>query len=198
MEIKNLKIKERNVNDLIGAEYNPRKLSAKQKSDLTDSLKRFGFVDPIIVNMHKDRENIVIGGHSRLKVAKDIGLEKVPCVELNLNLDQEKELNIRLNKNTGEFDFEMLKNEFEEELLIEWGFEEWEVNSGEDEVDYGILDDEDLDEELGEMTDNVKRAIQIEFDGDDYEEAQSLVKKCRDNDIYIGGLIIEKLKSVEL
>jgi ParB-like chromosome segregation protein Spo0J len=94
-----IKIKERDPKDLIPAEYNPRQLSEKQFKDIEASLKRFGCVDPIIVNIHKDRKNIIVGGHQRLKVMMSLGYEKVPTVEVNLNRDQEKELNIRLNKN---------------------------------------------------------------------------------------------------
>ena len=45
-----MKIKTRKISDLIRAEYNPRELTKEQQNQLTDSLKRFGLVDPIIVN----------------------------------------------------------------------------------------------------------------------------------------------------
>lgn len=104
------------------SEYNPRKMSAKQEADLTESLKRFQFVDPIIVNSFPDREEIVIGGHQRLKVAQKLGYTEVPVVYLNLNPEQEKELNLRLNANGGEWDFSLLKN-FDLELLLDIGFD---------------------------------------------------------------------------
>ena len=193
-----MKIVMRNPKDLIPAEYNPRKLSSKQRDDITASLKRFDFVDPVLVNTHEDRKDIIVGGHQRTSVAIDLDYKKIPTVEVNLNLEQEKELNIRLNKNSGEFDFEKLEEFFEADTLVDWGFEEWEVEPV-DELDYSLLEeDEDLDDKLEDMEAEVKRAIQIEFEGDDYEVAQDLIKSCRDNDIYIGGLIIEKLKSVEL
>ena len=110
------------ISDLIPAEYNPRQLSNEQHEQIKASLKRFGFVDPVIVNTHEDRKNIIIGGHMRTRVAESLGFEEVPCVELCLNLDQEKELNIRLNKNTGEFDFDALSNYFEVDSLVDWGF----------------------------------------------------------------------------
>ena len=92
-----MKIIEKKIIDLIDAEYNPRQLTEKQYEDLEQSIDKFGFVDPIIVNKNKDRKNVVIGGHQRIKIAKRMGINKVPCVELDLSLDQEKELNIRLN-----------------------------------------------------------------------------------------------------
>ena len=115
-------IVERNIDDLIFAEYNPRQLTKEQHKHLTDSLKRFGVVDPIIVNQHKDRKDIIIGGHQRARIWKELGNTTIPTVEEKLPLDKEKELNVRLNKNVGEFDFDMLANNFEIEDLKDWGF----------------------------------------------------------------------------
>lgn len=82
------------------AEYNPRKHTAKQIEHLKESIKKYGLVDPIIVNNHLDRMNIVIGGHFRLKMAKELGMVEVPVIYLTLTLELEKELNLRLNQNT--------------------------------------------------------------------------------------------------
>lgn len=122
-----MQIKTRKISDLIRAEYNPRELTKEQQNQLTDSLKRFGLVDPIIVNTHKDRKNILVGGHQRMKVWESMGNETIPTVEVNLNLEKEKELNVRLNKNTGQFDMDILTNNFDTTELIEWGFTEDEI-----------------------------------------------------------------------
>jgi ParB/RepB/Spo0J family partition protein len=116
------------IADLIEAEYNPRKISKEQLGQLKDSVKRFGFVEPVIVNTNPDRMNIVVSGHQRLKAARALNFTEVPVVELNLTVDQEKELNIRMNKNTGEFDFELLEEYFEADNLVEWGFSDEEVS----------------------------------------------------------------------
>jgi hypothetical protein len=189
-----MKIKTRKISDLIRAEYNPRELTKEQQNQLTDSLKRFGLVDPIIVNTHKDRKNILVGGHQRMKVWESMGNETIPTVEVSLNLEKEKELNIRLNKNTGKFDTELLLEHFDTDDLIEWGFDDYEFPTFEEELDYSILDDEDLESELDEMTSGVKKAIQIEFDLEHYEEASELVRYWREQEAYIGAMIIEKLK----
>ena len=188
-----MKIVKRKIDDLIGAEYNPRELTGKQYNDLKDSLKRFGMIDPVIVNKHPERMDIIVGGHQRCKVWKDLGNKEVPTVEVDLSPVKEKELNIRLNKNTGQFDKDALANYFETEDLIEWGFEEYEFGFVED-VDYSILDDEDLSVQIDEMESGVKKAIQIEFEIDHYDEAQELIKYWRERDAYIGGMILEHLK----
>ena len=116
------KIIHRDINSLIFAEYNPRQLTKDQYQNLKDSISRFGLVDPIIVNSNKDRKNIIVGGHQRVKVAKDMDIEFVPVLEVDLTYEKERELNIRLNKNTGEWDMDILANNFDMEELIDFGF----------------------------------------------------------------------------
>lgn len=186
------------INSLIEAEYNPRELTDKQYLQLKDSLLRFGVIDPVLVNVNPERENIIIGGHQRTKVWRDLGNTTIPCIKLNLSAEQEKELNIRLNKNTGQFDKDALNSFFDREELIDWGFEEWEFGIQED-VDYSILDEEDFDDdlenELDEMTNGVKKAIQIEFEPEHYEEASEIVRFWREQEGYVGGMILEHLKA---
>ena len=128
------------------AEYNPRQLTKDQYAQLKDSLTRFGLVDPLIVNKHKSRKNILVGGHQRLKIAKEMGMDKIPCVEVDLPLDQEKELNIRLNKNVGEWDYDSLANYFDVSELMEWGFSNDELQFYEDEPEQGLIDDDEIPE----------------------------------------------------
>ena len=141
----NLTTVQYDVGNLIFAEYNPRELTQDQHQDLKDSITRFGFVDPLIVNTHKERKNILVGGHQRLKIAKELGYKDVPCVEVDLSPDQEKELNVRLNKNTGQWDWDALANHFDVGELLEWGFSEDELQFTEPDVQ-GLTDDDDIPE----------------------------------------------------
>jgi DNA modification methylase len=116
------------IKDLKPATYNPRTISKESLAQLQESLKRFGTVDPIIVNSAPKRKNIVIGGHMRLKAAKALGMETVPVVYVDIpTLAKEQELNIRLNKNTGEWDMEKLKS-FDLELLTDIGFSDTDLS----------------------------------------------------------------------
>lgn len=116
------------VGELKPAEYNPRHWNRKAINDLAKSIREFGMIDPIVVNNTEARKNVVIGGHFRLKVCKDLGYETVPVNYVYIeDLDKEKELNIRLNKNQGEFDWVILK-EFDRELLLLAGFEQKELD----------------------------------------------------------------------
>jgi hypothetical protein len=124
-----MKIIEKKISELIRAEYNPRRLTKEQYKQLKESLLAFGLVDPVLVNINEERKNVIIGGHQRAKVWSDLGHKSIPCIEFDLSLEKEKELNVRLNKNTGEFDFAMLANFFNEDKLIEWGFDEIEFDT---------------------------------------------------------------------
>ncbi len=124
----NLNIQYVSIKDLNEAKYNPRKMNQKQENDLTESIKRFGLVDPIIVNKYKGRENVLIGGHQRLKIAKKLKYREVPVVYINLTPEKEKELNLRLNRNTGEWDYELLK-EFDSSLLLDIGFDDNDLSN---------------------------------------------------------------------
>jgi len=117
------------------AEYNPRKISPEAFNHLRESIKEFGFVEPIVVNTHPDRYGVVVGGHQRLKVADAEGMKEVPAVEVYLDIEKEKELNIRLNKNTGEFDIDKLLEGFQTDMLLAVGFTNEELHLDEDDFE---------------------------------------------------------------
>lgn len=129
METKNnIDIKYIDINLLKGAEYNARKHSKEQMEQLKESIKRFGLVDPIICNSAPERNNVVIGGHFRVEAAKELGIAMAPVVYIQISdITKEKELNLRLNKNTGEFDLDLLA-EFDESFLADVGFDSQELD----------------------------------------------------------------------
>jgi len=132
-----MKIERVAINKLKPANYNPRQISNKQYKDLKESVNRFGIVDPIIVNKNG---NVVIGGHQRLRVCKDLKHTEIDCVVLDLTKEEERELNIRLNKSGGEFDMDILANEFEIEELKDWGFKEIELGLNIDKIPEDLSD----------------------------------------------------------
>ncbi len=117
------------VSELKPADYNPRKWNEDTTKQLTESITRYGLVDPIVVNSAEARKNVVIGGHFRLHVAKQLGYKEMPVVYVNIpEIEREKELNLRLNKNLGEFDFDLLKS-FGEDFLADIGFSSEELDN---------------------------------------------------------------------
>jgi len=123
-----MKTIEKKLIDLKLAEYNPRKITDKELSDLIKSIEEFGITEPLVINTFKGRENTVISGHQRLKALKKLKYKTVPCIEICLDKKRERELNIRMNKNIGSFDFELLEEFFEVDELVEWGFDEEDLN----------------------------------------------------------------------
>ncbi|MFH1640467.1 MAG: DNA modification methylase, partial [Candidatus Omnitrophota bacterium] len=100
----------------------------KQAEDLAKSLERFNLADPIVIN----KNNTIIGGHQRINILKtkvgNNGYE-VDCriPSRKLTPEEEKELNLRLNKNLGQWDFDLLAN-FDEEMLKDVGFDSKELD----------------------------------------------------------------------
>lgn len=112
---------------LIPAEYNPRKMSAKEKAYIRKSLELFGFVQPVLVNQFPGRENRIIAGHQRVKVAIEMSLESVPCWFVSLDPEKEKEANVRLNRAHASWDFQALADLADLETLQDWGFTSHEL-----------------------------------------------------------------------
>lgn len=174
---------------------NPRIIKDDKFKKLVQSIKEFPQMlelRPIVVN----DDMIVLGGNMRLKACKEAGLKEIPVIKASeLTEEQQKAFIIKDNVGYGEWDWDMLANEWDAEELVEWGLDVWQQPV---EPDYSILDGEDLSDQLNEMADGVKKAIQIEFEAEHYEEAQELVKFWRGRELYIGGFLMEKLKEEKL
>ncbi|PIR98067.1 MAG: hypothetical protein COT89_01355 [Candidatus Colwellbacteria bacterium CG10_big_fil_rev_8_21_14_0_10_42_22] len=123
-----LKIVQVPIKELKPAPYNPRKHKKEDMEQLKTSLKRYGVVDPILVNNAPGREQVIIGGHMRVKALEEMGVKNVPVIYLHIeDLEKERELNLRLNRNQGEWDFQLLA-EFDEDVLSEIGFTSEELD----------------------------------------------------------------------
>jgi len=166
------------INELKPAEYNPRKLTEAEAQDLTNSIKEFGLVDPLIVNNAKGRENVIIGGHQRYHIAKKLGIKLVPVVYITISdIKKEQELNLRLNKNLGEWDYDLLAN-FDEELLKNVGFDDIEITKLID----GFLEKEEIEIE---ETEKLENKLNIKY-GDIYKLGDSylICGDAKDSKIY--------------
>lgn len=121
------------------ASYNPRKMTEEERRDLEDSIKEFGTVVPVVVNIGK-RKDTLIGGHQRTTIYADLGIKEVEVMvpSRELTKAEEKKLNLRLNKNQGSWDQEKLK-EMDLTMLLEVGFGDEDLQMFFDDVD--VLDD---------------------------------------------------------
>lgn len=131
----------RQLSELKPYPKNPRTITEQGLKDLKKSVDKFGLAEPIIINT----DNIIIGGHARYLTLKNNNAVECDCYlpSRKLNAKEVEELNIRLNKNiAGVFDFDILANEFELDLLLDVGFEKFELGVA-DEVSFPALKDGD-------------------------------------------------------
>lgn len=138
------------IEDLKPNEKNPRRIKKSELESLKRSIKEFGFQEPVIVNKHKGRENILIGGHQRVKAAVALGMKTVPVVYVDLPKDKEETFNIALNKISGDWDEEklaiMLQELLEKEADISLtGFAEPEVDKLMDRYEKARKKEEEID-----------------------------------------------------
>ena len=159
-------IEKKKISELKPAPYNPRKSNEKQEANLKASLEKFGVVEPIVYNK---QTGYIVGGHFRVRELKKLGYTEVDCVVVNLNEEQEKELNIRLNANTGEWDLEALM-QWDKEQLNDWGL---------DLPNFYSQDDINLDSFFEESNDEkeIKNKIVLEYTDEEYELVLKAFKK---------------------
>lgn len=193
----NRKLEWRLVSTLIPYARNSRTHSDEQIAQIAASIKEFGWTNPILI----DGDNGIIAGHGRLSAARKLGHEEVPVIELkDMTANQKKAYIIADNKLAlnAAWDNDLLKLEIgdlqdENFNLDVLGFDISELNFTE--VDYSILDDEDVSKQLSDMASGVRKAIQIEFEPEHYDEAFELVKFWRDEKAYVGMMLVNYLKA---
>lgn len=175
---------------------NPRVIKDDKFRKLVKSIEEFPDMlnkRPLVCFTDVDGKYVVLGGNMRLKALNELNYKQVPILLADEWTEEQKaEFLIKDNVGFGEWDWDDLANNWDAEKLDDWGLN---VPVFLDEVDYSILDDEDLEDELSDMTNNVKKAIQIEFEADHYDEAYELVRFWREREAYVGGMIMEHLKS---
>ena len=124
MDVRNISVK-----DLIPYERNTKKHDKTQINNVAESIKQYGFVQPIVI----DKNNTVVIGHCRLLAAKQLKMKEVPCVCVeDLTEEQVNALRIVDNKsNESEWDFDILHDELDDLDLSNFSF------------DFGIEDDDE-------------------------------------------------------
>ena len=104
-----MQIEKVSISELNPAQYNPRvrlKPGDAEYEKLKRSIQTFGYIDPIIINA----DGTIIGGHQRYYVLLDLGYTEIDVVKLDLDENEERALNVALNKISGEWDEEKLKD----------------------------------------------------------------------------------------
>lgn len=183
-KIKISKIKSNPNNPRVIKDYKFKNL-LKSIVDFPDMLK----LRPIIV----DENNIIIGGNMRHKACLELKHETVWVVQADdLTEEQKKQFVIKDNSSFGEWDWDILANDWDTKELKDWGIDVWQP---EEEVDYSVLDEVDLDSEIDNMYEQTKKSIILEFSTEKYisgvqQVYESLKKKEADlSDIFYNAML---------
>jgi hypothetical protein len=139
---------------------NPRLIKDDKFKKLVQSVKDFPEmlnIRPIVVN----QDMVILGGNMRYKACKEAGLKEIPIIKTDLTEEQQKEFLIKDNVSGGEWDWDILANEWESEQLNEWGLDVWEAAP---DVDYS---DKNKELSFNDFEDQ-KYTIKLEFTEDDF------------------------------
>ncbi len=191
-----MNIKKLNIEEITNADYNPRielKPGMVEYEKLKNSIKQFGYVEPIIVNGNNNR---IVGGHQRLTVLKDLGYTEVEVIHVDLDEAHEKALNVALNKISGDWDYEKLEELLNDinlntSLDLEFtGFSRDEIDALYKKVDLpSDLDNyfRDLNEKEQEKKNklyiHIGKEIKIEINNIEYEKIKEQYKSIGDSGI---------------
>lgn len=175
-----MQIFEKNLSELKPYEKNPRR-NDEAVQYVANSIKQFGWKQPIVI----DKDNVIIAGHTRYKAAKELNIEKVPCVIADdLTADQIKAYRIADNK-TGEkatWDNELLGVELKELLnlddldMTDFGFGEFELSILTEDFSPEPFDDvnyEDFSE--ASQASLAKKRVIITFEPEEEEDVKELL-----------------------
>ncbi len=162
------------IDDIKESNYNSRIHSEAQVEKISSSIAEFGFVNPIII----DEENEIIAGHGRFMAAKHLNLNEVPTIKLtHLTDDKKRAFIIADNKIalSGEWDYDMLKEEFDIILKSEMdidllGFNRKFIDS--------MFKEKDADVKVVHKL----KTLKINFDADDYDTTLDSMRDIMDKE----------------
>ena len=149
------------IDEIKESNYNSRIHSEAQVEKIANSIAEFGFVNPIII----DDENEIIAGHGRFMAAKHLNLNEVPTIKLtHLTDDKKRAFIIADNKIalSGEWDYDMLKEEFDTILKSEMDIDLLGFNRK-------FIDSMFKEKDADAMVVHKLKTLKINFDAEDYD-----------------------------
>jgi len=131
-------------------------------------------VRPLVV-----AEGVVIGGNMRLLAMKDLGYREVSVIDVT-EWTQEKrdQFMIKDNLSFGDWDYDLLANEWNIDDLTDWGMDLWDTEV----------------EEMQTEEDTFLKGIKIDFVDNDYDTANELIGALKKSDTYIGAIVLDALR----
>ena len=171
------------INKVKPNETNPRLIKDSKFNKLVKSIKEFPEMlklRPIVVNS----DMVVLGGNMRLKACKEAGLKEVYILKADdLTEEQQKEFIVKDNVGFGEWDWDILANEWDVNKLEEWGLDgfpfEGDVLEAEED-DYTEPDNMKVDVVLGDLIEIGEHRL-ICGDSTDLKQVEILIDKCKVN-----------------
>ena len=155
----NTKIEFIDINKIKPNATNPRTIRNEKFNKLCESIKKFPEmlnIRPIVVN----EKNEILGGNMRYRASKIIGLKEIPIIKVkNFTEEQKREFIIKDNVSSGQWDYDMLGNEWDSLKLGDWGIDVWQP---EKDVDLNVIDGFEMDDLVEEK--EVKPFIKITFE----------------------------------
>ena len=186
------KIEKVSISSITENAANPRTINKHKFQKLVNSVREFPemlSLRPIVVN----NDNVILGGNMRYKACKELGLKEVYIIQAtDLNDKQAQEFIVKDNVGFGEWDWDILANAFDNVELKEWGLDVWQP---EEDVDYSILEELDLEDTLENKESGVKRGIVIDFEPKHYDEANELISKARKEGKDVGLIVLNAFKN---
>lgn len=189
------------INQIKANPKNPRILKDDKFLKLKKSLEDFPEMlekRPLIVFTDKDGKFVVLGGNMRLKVANELGIKELPIILADDWTEEQKaQFLIKDNISYGDWDWDILLNEWDTELLDGWGLENFAFSN---ELDYSILDSLDDDENnidslVKDKENSTIKSVLVPFNNpDELQEFIEIMKKMQTENIDIGNYILELLK----
>ena len=160
---------------------NPRIIKDDKFKKLVQSIKDFPEmlnIRPIVVN----KDMIILGGNMRYKACKEAGLKEIPIIITDLSEDKQREFLIKDNTSGGEWDWEVLANEWDNKKLEEWGLDlvGFDINGEEFGEDFSLKDgDKSPFQQItftlaDEQAEQVKNAIADIKATDEYKYCETL------------------------
>jgi ParB/RepB/Spo0J family partition protein len=162
---------------------NPNKMTKEQIQSVANSIKKFGFLVPIIVN----KDNVIIDGHQRLKAADLLGMEEVPVVKLDVDKIDAKLLKQIMNKLKGTHDFDLDLEEYKAILEAQGNLDSLkDFVAMNDEYINNILKEIEIPAEPSDLTGELKNKptmLHITFNNINdfniyYDKIKSLLRDC--------------------
>lgn len=177
------------IQTLRANKINPRVIRQDKLDKLVASLKEFPEMleaRPIVV----DKDGTVLGGNMRLRAAELAGLKEVPVYVREWDEAKDQQFIIKDNVGFGEWDWDMLANEWDSVDLNDWGLDVWQP---EVEIDMSVLDEA---EDVDHLADDVRRAVCIDFNTDDHAVVSAKIAALKKEGKDVGKIILAHLQQL--